>query len=247
MMRFKSLLIVAVLALLPAVGNAQVSPDKIAEIAKTVHDREGWSLGASSTRETRNEFWARVIGIVHWGHPVYNPTPDPSWCLKDGGGGRPQTDDVATQCVSRLYWDCIGGVGANGYQFGCTGHGAERLPAVQNVYPPAKPAGGGVSSGGGGTPLPAPPSPAPAPVDLAPILAKLDAQAAQIAALVAKLDAMQGAVAAAASESLNAASRASEIKTQIENLPTSKPLPCLTGRVPRAFGGSSEVTFCPKE
>jgi hypothetical protein len=248
MFRQISVVVLLSVALLPAVGNAQVSPAQVAEIAKTVHDAERWNLGASSTRETRNEFWARVIGIVHWGHPVYNPTPDPSWCLKDGGGGRPQTDDVATKCATREYWDCIGGVGANGYenQFRCNGH-SDRLPAVQNVYPPPKPAGGGVSSGGGGTPLPAPPAPAPAPVNLAPILAKLDAQAAQIAALVAKLDAMQGAVNAAAAESLNAASRASEIKTLIENLPASKPLPCLTGRVPRAWGGSADVTFCPKE
>lgn len=244
----KYILVFASILALAAPASAQVSPDKIAEIAKTVHDREGWNLGASSTRETRNEFWARVIGIVHWGHPTYNPTPDPSWCLKDGGGGRPQTDDVATKCQTREFWDCIGGVGANGYEnnFRCNGHGSERLPAVQNVYPPPKPAGGGASSGGGGTPLPAPPVPAPAP-DLTPILAKLNEQAAQIAALVAKVDAMQGALNAAAHESLNAAVRASEIKTQLDNLPASKPLPCLTGRVPRAFGGSTEVTFCPKE
>lgn len=247
-MRVKTLLAVAVFALLPAVGNAQVSPDKIAEIAKTVHDAERWNLGASSTRETRNEFWARVIGIVHWGHPAYNPTPDPSWCLKDGGGGRPQTDDVATKCATREFWDCIGGVGANGYEnnFRCNGHGSERLPSVQNVYPPPKPSGGGSGSGGGGTPLPAPPQPATA-ADLAPILAHLNALSSQISALAAKLKDVHGSSAAAASEALNAASRASEIKTQIENLPASKPLPCLTGRVPRAFGGSTGVTFCPKE
>lgn len=240
------LLLVGVL--LSGVGNVwaqgAVSPDRVAEIAKTVHDAERWSLGASSTRETRNEFWARVIGIVHWGHPVYNPTPDPSWCLKDGGGGRPQTDDVATQCVSRLFWDCIGGVGANGYEnnFRCNGHGSERLPAVQNVYPPPKPAGGGASSGGGGNPQPTPPSPAPAPaVDLTPVMNLLKAIEARLSALEAK----GGAIDAAASEALNAASRASEIKTLIENLPASKPLPCITGRVPRAFGGSTEVQFCP--
>lgn len=226
-------------------AQGAVSPDRVAQIAKTVHDAEGWNLGASSTRETRNEFWARVMGIVHWGHPVYNTTPDPSWCLKDGGGGRPQTDDVATQCVSRLYWDCIGGVGSNGYEnnFRCAGHGSERLPAVQNVYPPPKPAGGGVSSGGGGTPLPAPPVPAPVPVNLAPVLDAL----ARIEARLAALEGRGGVLDAAAAEALNAASRASEIKTLIQNLPASKPLPCITGRVPRAFGGSTDVTFCPKE
>ena len=225
-------------------GQGAVSPDRVAQIAKTVHDAEGWRLGSASTRDTRNEFWARVIGIVHFGHPVYNPTPDPSWCLKDGGGGRPQTDDVATKCATREFWDCIGGVGANGYEnnFRCNGHGAERLPSVQNVYPPPKPSGGGSGSGGGGTPLPAPPQPATV-ADLAPLTAKLDAQAAQIAALLAKLDAMQGAVAAAAAESLNAAVRASEIKTQIENLPASQPIvfPCMRGSV---YGRG--VRFCPE-
>ena len=240
---------VAVFLSLAAVASAQgpVSPDRVAEIAKTVHDAEGWKLGSSSTRETRNEFWARVVGIVHHGHPVYNPTPDPSWCLKDGGGGRPQTDDVATQCASRLFWDCIGGVGADGYEnkFSCNGHGSERLPAVQNVYPPPKPAGGGASSGGGGTPpTPAPPAPAPVPaVDLSPVLRLLESLGQRIAALEAK-----GAVIdAAAHESLQAALRASEILTKLDNLPAGKPLPCLTGRVPRAFGGSTDVTFCPKE
>lgn len=211
------------LCALDGFAQGAVSPDRVAQIAKTVHDAEGWNLGASSTREARNEFWARVIGIVHHGHPVYNTTPDPSWCLKDGGGGRPQTDDVATQCVSRLFWDCIGGVGANGYEnnFRCNGHGSERLPAVQNVYPPPKPAGGGVSSGGGGTPSTAPPSPAPAPaVDLSPVLNALKAIEARLAALEAK-----GATwDAAAFEALNAASRASEIKTLIENLPASQPI-----------------------
>lgn len=239
---------VAVFLSVASVAFAQgpVSPDRVAQIAKTVHDAEGWNLGASSTRETRNEFWARVIGIVHWGHPVYNTTPDPSWCLKDGGGGRPQTDDVATQCVSRLFWDCIGGVGSNGYEnnFRCVGYGSERLPAAQNVYPPPRPAGGGVSSGGGGTPFPAPPSPAPVPaVDLSPVLKLLESLGQRLAALEAK----GAAIDAAAFEALNGASRASEIKTLLENLPASKPVPCLTGRVPKAFGGSTEVTFCPKE
>jgi hypothetical protein len=238
-----------VVALVSVTGHVYaqgaVSPDRVAQIAKTVHDAEGWNLGASSTRDTRNEFWARVIGIVHWGHPVYNTTPDPSWCLKDGGRGRPQTDDVATQCVSRLFWDCIGGVGSNGYEnnFRCAGHGAERLPEVQNVYAPPKPAGGGASSGGSGNPGSAPPSPAPGPaVDLSPVLNALKALEARLAALEAK----GGAVDAAASEALNAASRASEIKTLIQNLPASQPIPCLVGRVPKTFGGSSEVTFCPK-
>lgn len=233
---------VAMSALLPAVGNAQVSPDKIAEIAQRVHNAERWSLGASSTRETRNEFWARVIGIVHWGHPTYNPTPDPSWCLKDGGGGRPQTDDVATKCATREFWDCIGGVGADGYQFGCSGHGADRLPAVQNVYPPPKPAGVGSGSGGGGTSPPAPPQPAPAP-DLTPILAKLDALAAQIAALTAKLDTLAGVIVETRDAAKSAEHDAREVNAwRMQPVPPPVvTIPCMRGSV---YGRG--VRFCPE-
>jgi hypothetical protein len=102
---------------------------------------------------------------------------------------------------------------------------------------------GGSGSGGGGNPQPTPPPTPPAPVDLTPVLTALRALGDRLAALEAK----SGVIDAAAHEALNAATRASDIKTLIENLPTSKPLPCLTGRVPKAFGGSTEVTFCPKE
>jgi hypothetical protein len=105
---------------------------------------------------------------------------------------------------------------------------------------------GGVSSGGGGTPLPAPPVPAPGP-DLTRVLARLDALVAATSALRAQLDAIEASSAAAASEALKAAGRASEIKTQLENLPAARPAPRYVGRVPRAFGGSAEITLTPQE
>jgi hypothetical protein len=105
---------------------------------------------------------------------------------------------------------------------------------------------GGVSSGGGGTPLPAPPVPVPGP-DLARVLARLDALVAATSALRAQLDAIEASSAAAASEALKAAARASEIKTQLENLPASKPFPRYKGRVPKAFGGSTDVILTPEE
>lgn len=79
---------------------------------------------------------------------------------------------------------------------------------------------GGSSSGGGGTPLPAPPSTPPAP-DLTPVLKRLDALLEATAALKAKIDAIEASSAAAAHESQQAAIRASDIKTQIANLPAS--------------------------
>lgn len=246
-------LMLSAVVLLSLAGNVfaqgAVSPDRVAQIAKTVHDAEGWKLGSASTRETRNEFWARVMGIVHWGHPVYNPTPDPSWCLKDGGGGRPQTDDVATQCASRLFWDCIGGVGADGYErnFNCNGHGNERLPAVQNVYPPSKPAGGGASSGGGGTPTtPAPPAPAPVPADYTALLVKLDALLDRVATLTAKLDSVAGVAVEARDAAKSAEHDARELNAARLNGTLVPPLgpvtfPCMKGSV---YGRGTR--FCPE-
>lgn len=120
-----------------------MTPEQIATLAKRVHDVEGWNLGARSSRETRNTFWERVVGIVHWGHPVYNTTPDPRWHCKDpdGPGGRPQSDDVVVLMPSRQYWDCIPGAGADGYSFRATFDGL--LPADQFVFVPSKPDGAG--------------------------------------------------------------------------------------------------------
>jgi hypothetical protein len=129
--------------------------DDIVALAERVHDSEGIWLGASSTREYRNAFWARVIGIVHHGHPSYNAHPDPRWHIKSAGGGRPQSDDVVVLMPSREYWDCIPSAGADNYEFRATYHGV--LDAGQDVYAP------GVPSGGGPTPAPPPPTPTPPP------------------------------------------------------------------------------------
>jgi hypothetical protein len=129
-----------------------VNINQLVTMAQRIHDVEGYNLGTASTREYRNAFWARVIGCAYHGHPVYNPTPDTQWHLKNGGNGRPQTDDVATSMPSRAYWDCIGGVGLDGYSFGAQGH-AEPLPLDQNVYAPPVPAGAG-----GGKPIEPPPA-----------------------------------------------------------------------------------------
>lgn len=121
-------------------------------IAQRVHDAERMNFGASSSREERNRNWARIIGIVHWGHATYNPTPDPQWHIKNAGGGRPQSDDVAVSMPSRHFWDCIPGSGANGYSFRASGdHGP--LSSEQHVYAPPRPDGAPVH------PTPPPPPP----------------------------------------------------------------------------------------
>ena len=127
----------------------------LVQMAKRIHDVEGWDLGSASTRETRNAFWAKVIGCAYWGHAVYNPVPDPQWHLKKADATRPQTDDVATSMPSRNHWDCIPGAGADGYSFAATPHGP--LPAEQIVYAPPKPDGSQPQ-----------PEPVPPPVTLYP-------------------------------------------------------------------------------
>lgn len=115
--------------------------DQFVDLAKRVHDAEGMNFGSSSKREDRNRLWERIVGIAHWGHPKYNRAPDKQWCIKNAGGGRPQSDDVVVSVPSRKFWDCIPGAGADGYWFQANGHCDEALPSVQEVYAPRKPQG----------------------------------------------------------------------------------------------------------
>ena len=123
----------------PFRGEGHVTIDDIIALAERVHDAEGMNFGASSTRAQRNEQWARIIGIVHHGHPGYNPAPDRRWHIKSAGPGRPQSDDVVVLMPSREYWDCIPGSGTNGYRFHATHDGV--LGAEQYVFPPPVPDG----------------------------------------------------------------------------------------------------------
>jgi len=141
--------------------------DQVLQIAKRVHDDEGYDLGNGSSAEARayrNAYWARAIGCCHHGHPVYNPdNADPQWCIKDAGGGRPQSDDVvsiATPAKGSPYqardsWDCIPGSGLPGYHFEASYIGY--LPDGQNIYPPPVPSGSVGSGGNGGAEVPFPP------------------------------------------------------------------------------------------
>lgn len=115
---------------------------EIAALAQRVHDAERMDWGARSTRDSRNRDWARIAGVVYHGHPVYNPTPDPRWHLKDAGGGRPQSDDVLAFRDTRMMIDFIGGAGADGYTIRA-GHWEGPLGPEQNIYAPPVPDGGG--------------------------------------------------------------------------------------------------------
>jgi hypothetical protein len=133
---------------------------QLVAMAQRIHDAEGWNLGASSTRETRNAFFGRVVGFAHWGG-TFNPTPDPQWHCKDPdgpGGGRPMSDDVAVSMPTRKAWDVITGAGADNYRFEASE--PFYLPLDQFVFVPAKPADSGAPPA-----PPLPPAPKPYPGD----------------------------------------------------------------------------------
>ncbi len=120
------------------VGAARTIPESEAlSIVRAVHDGTGADLGSRSSRDSRNAFFAGAVAAIHYGHSRFNPRgPDSNWCIKDGGGGRPQSDDVIVRCNSREAWDLIGSSGANGYSFHLDYLG--RLPNDQNVYAPPR-------------------------------------------------------------------------------------------------------------
>jgi hypothetical protein len=101
------------------------------------------------------------------------------------------------------------------------------------------------------TPTPQPqPTPTPSPVDLSAVLAKLDAVLAEIATLRANSDGIAAVSTQARDFAEDAKNNASDVKhleipKVLEALKQQQQAQCLTGRVPRAFGGTTEVRFCP--
>lgn len=118
-------------------GQRSIGLNEAFGIIVNVHDSLRWNLGGGSSRDSRVNFLWAAVAAIHYGHPRFNPAgPDPNWCVKDAGGGRPPSDDVLVQCGSREAWDLIGGAGANGYRFHLDYLG--RLPGGQNVYAPPR-------------------------------------------------------------------------------------------------------------
>ncbi len=118
------------------VGPARsIAYPEAAGIIINIHNTLRIDLGSSSSRQFRVDFLNAAVAAIHFGHPRFNAAgPDSSWCVKDAGGGRPQSDDVLVLCRSRDAWDLIAGAGGNGYSFHNDYLGI--LPSNQNVYPP---------------------------------------------------------------------------------------------------------------
>jgi hypothetical protein len=131
-----STLVIKATATATATGPTRTIPTGEAiAIIVDLHNAERWDLGRRSTRADRVAFLWRAVAVLHYGHPVYNPAgADPTWCVKDAGGGRPPSDDVIVRCTTREAWDILASAGGDGYGFHQDYLG--RLGSEQNVYPP---------------------------------------------------------------------------------------------------------------
>ena len=96
------------------------------------------ALGASSTREGRNQFFLAFCAVMHHGHAELNPRGDPRWLAKSAGNGRPQSDD-SIACVEggRLRsWDLIIGSGADGFRFVDASGPGDDITGQEPIVPP---------------------------------------------------------------------------------------------------------------
>ncbi len=114
-----------------------LTADDVYRLVQAVYTREGVDMTGRSSRDVRNRALARAVGIASFGHPAYNTTPDQNWCIKNGGPGRPQSDDVIVNCTTREAWDIASGIGGSSavFQFAYIGV----LPSIQQVYLPPLP------------------------------------------------------------------------------------------------------------
>jgi hypothetical protein len=173
-------------------------------IVQATYGAFGWKPDQNSTRDQRNQMIASAVAVVHYGHPALNPAGgDPRWCIKNAGGGRPQSDDIIVDRTTRAYYDLIPNAGASNWYFSLGAH-SEPLPAEQNVYPPSEnDLPGGVAPGPDPGPGPGPdpgpgPTPTPDPTDeliliaLGNLHAKVDAVILQNQQILAKLEEAKG-------------------------------------------------------
>lgn len=106
-------------------------------IIKSVYAAFGWNPNSRSSREQRNAWFASAVACVHYGHPQFNPAGgDSRWCVKDAGGGRPQSDDVIADRHTREYFDLMPQAGADNWSWNIGRH-SDRLGPEQNIYPPS--------------------------------------------------------------------------------------------------------------
>lgn len=122
-------------------GSGPVGPPRNMSFNETydllfaIYQAARWDITGRSTRDQLNLFLETAMSAVHYGHAKWNPRGgDRNWCIKNGGPGRPQSDDVIARCDTRDAWDLIGGIGGPNPVWSPNYLG--RLPNEQLIYPP---------------------------------------------------------------------------------------------------------------
>ena len=112
-----------------------ISFNEAYDILFAIYQAARWNISGGSSRDQMNLYLETAVAALHYGNGKWNPRgPDTNWCIKTGGPGRPQSDDVIVRCNTRDAWDLIGGIGAPGAFWSPSYIGV--LPSIQQVYPP---------------------------------------------------------------------------------------------------------------
>lgn len=124
----------------PTAGGRVGSPRTIdineaVSIIRAIYNAGRYDIGSRSTRDQRNLYLEIATAALHYGHGKWNPRgPDGNWCIKNGGAGRPQADDVIVRCDTRDAWDLVVSIGGPNPVWHTDYIG--RLPGNQAVYAP---------------------------------------------------------------------------------------------------------------
>jgi hypothetical protein len=216
---------VLIVALLLAAAPAAAQPADV-RAAQERHAAVlacGGATDAERLWDCAGEFTARVAYDVRGEWTVFRKT----------GGRRCDHAGTTIDCDkiihrrTREFFDVVGRAGAPGMTAAWMSEGFDTPgnlvfvePAPYGSAPPPP------------TPGPGPVTPLPPPaVDLTAVLARLDALGASVAQLREAVDQIAADSAEAAYEAAQAAGRASEIKTQLEALPSTFSWPEYTGKV----------------
>jgi hypothetical protein len=112
-----------------------ISFNEAYDILFAIYQAARWDLTGRSSRDQLNLYLETAVAALHYGHGKWNPRgPDTGWCIKNGGPGRPQSDDVIARCDTRDAWDLVGGIGGPNPVWSPSYIG--RLPSIQQIYPP---------------------------------------------------------------------------------------------------------------
>jgi hypothetical protein len=112
-----------------------ISFNEAYDILFTIYQAARWDLTGRSSRDQLNLYLETAMAAVHYGHGKWNPRGgDTGWCIKNGGPGRPQSDDVIARCDTRDAWDLVGGIGGPNPVWAPSYIG--KLPSIQQIYPP---------------------------------------------------------------------------------------------------------------